>query len=404
MEHSFDVGGVRLAQPFRIRRLGHFGFNVNDPIRALQFYRDLLGMKISDPLDFGPRLKEEDRKGVGHTQGYFMRHGTEHHAFVLFPKKVMDVLNPHYKTCPENTSNQITWQVGSLKEVLDGHEWFLSTGRKVLRAGRDIPGSNWHFYPPDPDGHVNELFYGIEQVGWSGHAKPRTLHATRYEKPPALPHHSEEQEVNRALSEGVGVEQGYRHVETLPETYDVEGILLARPFKVVKMGPVRLFVNDVAKSLAFYQNDLGLRLTETIEYQGHTCAFLRANTEHHAIALYPKTLRDTLGMSPHTTTFSFGFQLASYTQLKQAVQFLREHDVQLKTLPAALFPGMGPSILALDPDGHAIQLYHTMEQIGWEGRPRPASMRQAFDQDNWPAVWEGEPDSYGGEVFLGPWN
>src|SRR5690606_23845721 len=123
---------------------------------------------------------------------------------------------------------QITWQVVSLKQVLDGHRWSEETVRKVLRAGRDIPGSNWHFYPPDPDGHVNELFYGIEQIGWSGHAKPRVLHATRYEKPPSLPHPAEEQEVSQALAQGVGVEQGYRHVESQPAVYDVDGILLAR--------------------------------------------------------------------------------------------------------------------------------------------------------------------------------
>jgi len=161
---------------------------------------------------------------------------------------------------------------------------------------------------------------------------------------------------------------------------------------------------DEEKALAFYRDDLGLRLTETITYQGHTCVFLRANTDHHVIALYPKALREQLGMSPHTTTFSFGFQLATYTQLRRAVDFLRAQGVSLKTLPPALFPGMGPSVMALDPDGHAIQLYHSMEQIGWDGQPRPASLRQAFDPDQWPDVWEGESDSYGGEVFLGPWN
>jgi len=27
MTRQFDIGGVLLAQPFKIRRLGHFGFN-----------------------------------------------------------------------------------------------------------------------------------------------------------------------------------------------------------------------------------------------------------------------------------------------------------------------------------------------------------------------------------------
>ena len=33
--------------------------------------------------------------------------------------------------------------------------------------------------------------------------------------------------------------------------------------------------------------------------------------------------------------------------------------------------GMGPSVLAIDPSGHAVQIYHAMEQIGWDGKPKP---------------------------------
>ena len=49
---EFDVGGVRLPRPFRIRRLGHFGVNVLDMEAARHFYCDLLGFRISDPIDF----------------------------------------------------------------------------------------------------------------------------------------------------------------------------------------------------------------------------------------------------------------------------------------------------------------------------------------------------------------
>ena len=33
----FDVGGVMMPQPFKIRRLGHFGLNVPDPAACLDF-------------------------------------------------------------------------------------------------------------------------------------------------------------------------------------------------------------------------------------------------------------------------------------------------------------------------------------------------------------------------------
>ena len=108
---EFLVGGVKMPRPFRIRRLGHFGVNVADPERSKDFYCRLLGFRISDPLDFGPRLPEDKRASVGPTQGYFSRHGTDHHSFVFFPKGAYALLNPH-SLKPSGTLNQITWQCG----------------------------------------------------------------------------------------------------------------------------------------------------------------------------------------------------------------------------------------------------------------------------------------------------
>ena len=85
----------------------------------------------------------------------------------------------------------------SLRLVAEGHAWFQSRGGRIHRAGRDLPGSNWHFYPFDPDGHINELYYGIEQIGWDGLSKPHAIHAIKYREPPALPHISEQAELLR---------------------------------------------------------------------------------------------------------------------------------------------------------------------------------------------------------------
>src|SRR5258708_3255348 len=188
---GFTVGGVRLKRPFRIRRLGHFGVNVVEPDKSLDFYCRLLGFRISDPHDMGARLPPELKDKVGPTKGYFLRHGTDHHSFVIFPRRAIDARRGPNPEHPEVTTNQITWQVGSLREVTDGFDYFGASGTKIYRAGRDTPGSNWHVYPYDPDGHVNELYYGIEQVGWDGLSKPRAMHRAHYAEPPALPHISE---------------------------------------------------------------------------------------------------------------------------------------------------------------------------------------------------------------------
>ncbi len=45
---KFDVGGILLDRPFKIRRLGHFGINVTDMEAGLRFYRELLGLGRQD--------------------------------------------------------------------------------------------------------------------------------------------------------------------------------------------------------------------------------------------------------------------------------------------------------------------------------------------------------------------
>jgi catechol 2,3-dioxygenase-like lactoylglutathione lyase family enzyme len=169
------------------------------------------------------------------------------------------------------------------------------------------------------------------------------------------------------------------------------------------VGPVRLFVDDLDKCLPFYRDDLGLAVTEEVHWKGHRCVFLRANTEHHSIALYPKAMRAELGLSASTSLFSFGMQLGDYRQLRDAVEFLRSEGVTIRYLPPELFPGIDYCAFAIDPDGHAIQLYYYMEQVGWDGRPRPAESRVRVDNARWPDTVPAASDTFLGENYLGPW-
>jgi catechol 2,3-dioxygenase-like lactoylglutathione lyase family enzyme len=395
----YDVGGVLLDRPFRIRRLGHFGVNVDRMDEAMHFYADLLGFMVSDEMNFGPRLTPEQRSQIGTnpTGGYFTRYGTDHHAFVVFPKTALQVMRP--EEGHQITVNQITWQVGSLAEVVNGSRFFEECGIRVRRSGRDTPGSNWHAYPYDPDGHLNELYYGIEQIGWNGYSKPRAMYTRGFGERPPLPQISEFDEVQTAIADGIDLESGIRYIDRNPRTFDVDGILLARPFKIVRIGPVRLFVNDVERSREFYSSVMGLTPSANVTYNGYQCVFLRANTDHHSLALYPLALRDMLGLSEHTTLMSFGLQLATYRQLRDAVTFLRDRGVQVRTLPPELSPGIDYSFLAIDPEGHAVQLYYYMQQ----STSPAAAVEGADNLERWPVTVEARPDTFGGEPYLGPW-
>jgi catechol 2,3-dioxygenase-like lactoylglutathione lyase family enzyme len=399
---KFNVGGVLLNQPFKIRRLGHFGFNLTYMDRGIGFYRDLLGFRVSDIIDHSSRAKGSELTGLSNTNSYFTRYGTDHHALVLFNQRAREALGRPGQ--PNISINQITWQVGSLIEVGNGIRWFDRNGIKQQRSGRDMPGSNWHTYLLDPDGHSNELYYGIEQIGWNGHSKPRSMYNIGFEEPPPLPQISEFQETQNALAKGVDLQSGYRHVEQLAETYDVDGVLLPRPFKIVRLGPVYLFVANIEAANSFYRDNLGFTLTEEVIWRGHRCLFFRCNTEHHSLALFPRELREVLGMSPHSTSAALGLQLANYRQLQDAVKFFRQQGIDVtESLPPELHPGIEYSATVRDPDGHTLQLYYAMEQIGWQAQPRSKESRKPRKLSEWPEVLDVDPNAYLGEPYLGPW-
>ena len=404
-QQKFNVGGVMLDQPFKIRRLGHFGFNTNYMEEAVHFYKDLLGFKSSDVLDFKriPGM-EETLAHVDDGRGFFFHHGHDHHTFVLFPKSVMEAFSRGAAGGGgggEVTINQITWQTGALEEVVNGAHYFEDNDIRIQRIGRDMPGSNWHVYPMDPDGHINELYYGIEQIGWAGRSKPRDMYYRRFSEEPSLPQMSEEDEVREALAKGIDIYSGHHHVDTLEAKYDVEGIMLPRPFAITKIGPVDLFVDDLDSAVAFYRDRLGFKITEEDNYNGHRLVFLRNGAEHHSLALFPKKLRAELGCSSDTTSASFGIEVATYTQLRNAVSFLKENGVEFMEMPAELHPGVDFTAYAKDPDGHLVQLYYYMEQLGWDEQPRPKSMRRAVNGE-WPDVLEPMSDTYVDQVYQGP--
>jgi catechol 2,3-dioxygenase-like lactoylglutathione lyase family enzyme len=408
---KFDVGGVLMDQPFKIRRLGHFGINTHDQAAMIRFYLDFLGFKVVDLRDpFKGKGNPPEYADLGDCTGYFTRYASDHHALVFYNHRYRMANDPARKRFwPGNTINQLTWQVGSLREVVEGHKWLTAEGLPMVRTGRDMPGSNWHTYVKDPDGHINELYYGIEQIGWTGRSKPAPMYAREFHDLPPLPQINEFQEVEDAIKQGVDLMSGYRYDEDhLPFDFDVQGIRMPRPFRVVKMGPVGLYVKDIGASLAFYRDRLGFIPTEKRKVYGHQIHFLRNNTEHHSLVLAPielrTALRDKHGFSDRTTTMSFGLQLANYEQLRDARDFFRKRGYRLKEVAGGLTPGMDRNIMVFDPDGHALQFYYYMEQVGWDGKPCPARNRPRVTRGKWPDTRPELPGSYRGEPFLGPWN
>jgi catechol 2,3-dioxygenase-like lactoylglutathione lyase family enzyme len=121
---KYNVGGVALDRPFKIRRLGHFGFNASDFEGSRHFYFDLLGFFVTEPAG----------------AGLFGRHAGDHHSFALFDKKKFNERQyagdnaKHFR--PQNDINQITWQVQSVSEMAEASKYFRGLGVEIMREGR----------------------------------------------------------------------------------------------------------------------------------------------------------------------------------------------------------------------------------------------------------------------------
>ena len=306
--------------------------------------------------------------------GYFMRYGTDHHAMVLFSKQVMDH-RADRKFEPGVTINQITWQCGSLREIVDAHTYFEEHQVRIQRVGRDMPGSNWHTYVYDPDGHTNELYYGIEQIGWNRLSKPRDMYYRGFQEKPELPQMSEAAELAEAAARASTSIRAISRTARCRRPIDVDGRLLPRPFKITKIGPVRLFVDDVDQAEAFYTRHLGFTAARRPSIAAPAACSCAAAPSTTALALYPEGIARRRWASASTrAACRSGSRSANYAQLRAAVDFLKSHGVRfVDSIPPELYPGIDYSAFALDPDGHCIQLYYYMEQIGWDGRVRPAA-------------------------------
>ncbi len=398
----YSVGGVRYPRPFKIRRLGHFGFNVEDVPAGIDFYGRLLGFRITDERDLSkiPGREETARK-LADPRIVFMTHGSDHHAFLLAHKTLGAIFGDD-AVSKDVTVNQITWQVGSMDEVFAAADYFRDGGVEIRRVGRDMPGSNWHTYVRDPDGHTVEIYYGMEQIGWDARSKPEALYYRAFREAPPLPQMSEADEVAEATAKGIDVLSGSEVRDIGTEDHVVEGVRLKRPFKITNIGPMSLFVADVDAADAFYTRTMGFTLTETVTWRGHRCVFLRAGAEHHSLSLFPKALRGELGLNPDTSVASMGMQVGSYQQLRDAVAWLKARGARFtEAMPAELYPGVDYAAHVLDPAGHCLMLYCYMERVGWDGQPRPQASRRKIATP-WPAELEPLSDTYADQTFQGP--
>ena len=140
-------------------------------------------------------------------------------------------------------------------------------------------------------------------------------------------------------------------------------------FHLRKIGHVVLNVTDLDASVAFYTGVLGLELSErypdTMVPGG--MVFLRCNTDHHGVALVGGASR-----LERTTLNHFAFEVGTPGEVFRARERLKAQGVPI-VFEGRRRAGCQLAVEFRDPDGNNLEIYWGLDQVGSDGRVRPAS-------------------------------
>ena len=129
-------------RPARVRRLGHFGFNVSNFAQTFAWYQANLGMIASDTLHAGPKDKDV---------AAFMR--------VARGEEWVDHHSIFFLESPTTHVHHCSFEVQDSDEVMMGSEWLKANGwQQFWGVGRHILGSQVFDYWRDCSGFMIEHY------------------------------------------------------------------------------------------------------------------------------------------------------------------------------------------------------------------------------------------------------
>ena len=100
--------------------------------------------------------------------------------------------------------------------------------------------------------------------------------------------------------------------------------------------------------------------------------FFRNATDHHTIALVQATEKNELPKRGQVGFDHMALEVATVSELFKIRDFLKSKGVTI-FYEGRRGPGGNPGLEFYDPDGYKIEIYAAMDQIGTDGRSRPAN-------------------------------
>jgi catechol 2,3-dioxygenase-like lactoylglutathione lyase family enzyme len=140
------------------------------------------------------------------------------------------------------------------------------------------------------------------------------------------------------------------------------------PFNIRKIGHVVLRVRDIKRSVEFYTKVLGFRVSDVYpeSMMAGKMVFMHCNADHHGVALVGGIDAE----SPHRELHHMAFEVATLDEVFRAREHLKKHNVPIG-FEGRRRAGCQVAVEFTDPDGHWLEIYWGLDQIGTDGAIRP---------------------------------
>jgi catechol-2,3-dioxygenase len=154
--------------------------------------------------------------------------------------------------------------------------------------------------------------------------------------------------------------------------------------KPTKLGHLVLKVQDIQRSVAFYQDVVGLKVSDWIDDR---MVFMRAGQDHHDLALLQLPAEQLEQQDPNSSRLEhFSYHVESIDEINQITEMLLDRGIKIDRGVGRHGPGNNTFIVFKDPDGNNVEFYSDMLQVTEEAPYEPSvwssSEMQTFDQWN----------------------
>ena len=161
------------------------------------------------------------------------------------------------------------------------------------------------------------------------------------------------------------------------------------PIQVRKLGHLVYEVSDIERSIAFWTEIMGFSVSDRNEFG---MVFLHSAGDHHSIALVPSKKKERPPANAGLRFHHLAMEVDNVDVLFKARDFLKERGVPID-FEGRRGPGGNVGVEFMDPDGYTFEIYADMDQIGPDGKSRPAEQHDRVKSLE-DAVARPLPDTY----------